>query len=505
MSAEEDSTFVDTCENLLFASSSSSANPSSIQLLAATIRKEDDSVVSIMRACETIAQTKMDTDTFKYTLDAALNYKHKELDLKRDVLEYLKSRHESKNQTRSLREMMKCVTPVRSNGLCKHNQRVASCRTCAPRRYPNSWCSRCKYTQVKKSSKFYPTCRACYCEAHPDEDIAKNFMQKEKAVHAMLKMALPDVTLVHNKTIQDGCSSKRPDFCIDMGSHVIVIECDEFQHASYTSENKRTMTIFQDIGSRPLVLLRFNVDGYIDDKGIKHDSCFMLDENSTSMVKNDALFEQRITILVERIRFHMENVPTKELTEEKLFYTSKAYQTKKRSWSDANEKDSDEDDYEDTNDADEDNEHQGKYEASSDDRGGNEDKDKHEGGERIDNIEVDESQNLVPFYAGSNFKLLQRTSDNKVFISPVFKAFHPRKWKNFRNSKHITDYKNFDIVREGAAKYIGVYVEPELVYEAIRYCSKEESNSYLLWLNQQNINDALSKGRLSGAESPENV
>ena len=37
------------------------------------------------------------------------------------------------------------------------------------------------------------------------------------------------------------------------------VEIDENQHTNYSCENKRTMEIFNDLGRRPLVMIRFTV------------------------------------------------------------------------------------------------------------------------------------------------------------------------------------------------------------------------------------------------------
>jgi hypothetical protein len=47
----------------------------------------------------------------------------------------------------------------------------------------------------------------------------------------------------------------------------LIIEVDENKHDNYdcSCENKRIMLISQDLGHRPVVLLRFNPDGYLKD------------------------------------------------------------------------------------------------------------------------------------------------------------------------------------------------------------------------------------------------
>lgn len=55
---------------------------------------------------------------------------------------------------------------------------------------------------------------------------------------------------IHDKIIKDGCSLKRPDLLLDMGSHIINIEIDENSHTNYDNscKNKRIMTLSQNVG-----------------------------------------------------------------------------------------------------------------------------------------------------------------------------------------------------------------------------------------------------------------
>ena len=66
--------------------------------------------------------------------------------------------------------------------------------------------------------------------------------------------------MVFDKKIDDGCSLRRPDVRIECMTHTIIIECDKNKYQGYSCENKRTMKIFQDLGS--IVFLRFNQDLY---------------------------------------------------------------------------------------------------------------------------------------------------------------------------------------------------------------------------------------------------
>ena len=154
----------------------------------------------------------------------------------------------------------------------------------------------------------------------PEADIPRKFMLKEHYMRDTLKEHFPEINMICNKPVDNACSARRPDVRIEKFTHSIVIECDENKHATsgYSCENKRLMEIFQDLGNRPLVVIRFNPDQYTK-KGIKIPSCF--GSTSTGQLKLDKKeWKRRIEILTKVIKMHLQNVPTRESTVGKLFY-----------------------------------------------------------------------------------------------------------------------------------------------------------------------------------------
>jgi hypothetical protein len=71
------------------------------------------------------------------------------------------------------------------------------------------------------------------------------------------------------KQIDGGCSKRRPDLLYDMYTHVIIVENDENSHKTYDEicENKRMMQLFEDLGNRPIVFIRFDCGNYIKNGG----------------------------------------------------------------------------------------------------------------------------------------------------------------------------------------------------------------------------------------------
>lgn len=117
-----------------------------------------------------------------------------------------------------------------------------------------------------------------------------------------------------------GCSQRRPDLFLDCGTHSLIIEIDEDQHSEYKCEDKRVMQIFTDLGSRPLVVLRFNPDKYTNAEGQRVPGLFSFGSDNLIVVDDLAQLNQRVYRLSHRITHHVENVPLKELTVERLYY-----------------------------------------------------------------------------------------------------------------------------------------------------------------------------------------
>ena len=56
----------------------------------------------------------------------------------------------------------------------------------------------------------------------------------------------------------------RPDFTFELPTHVIVLECDEFQHAhpGYACDERRMVDVFNSFGGVHVVFVRWNPDAY---------------------------------------------------------------------------------------------------------------------------------------------------------------------------------------------------------------------------------------------------
>jgi len=126
------------------------------------------------------------------------------------------------------------------------------------------------------------------------------------------------------KKYNDGCSKRRPDLLLDMGSHIIIVEIDENKHTNYdcSCENKRLMELSQDLQHRPIIFIRFNPDDYTNQEGILVKSCWKLNKlgvmQITKTKQNE--WEERIEALKQQIQYWIDNPTEKTIEIVELFY-----------------------------------------------------------------------------------------------------------------------------------------------------------------------------------------
>ena len=85
--------------------------------------------------------------------------------------------------------------------------------------------------------------------------------------------------------------------------HVVIIEVDENRHSGYSCENIRTMEIFQDIGCRPCVFIRFNPDSYTTSNGKKIKSPLAVKRDTGKLeLTNKKDFDCRLSVLKDTFK-----------------------------------------------------------------------------------------------------------------------------------------------------------------------------------------------------------
>jgi hypothetical protein len=190
----------------------------------------------------------------------------------------------------------------------------------------------CKYNSVsncntKGNKKYDLYCQRCYIGLFPNEKITRNFKTKELRVCEFIKENFTEYTIQFDRIIADGCSKRRPDIHIDMGNYTIIIEVDENQHDTYENicENKRIMLIFNDLGSRPMHLIRFNPDQYYNDKQEIVKSCWSFSRDGMAIINRNKRDEWKVRLntLKNTLTYCIANEPKKEIDIKYLYYDEK--------------------------------------------------------------------------------------------------------------------------------------------------------------------------------------
>lgn len=205
--------------------------------------------------------------------------------------------------------------------LCKHKKQKQYCKECGggSQLCKSKWCTR------TKQKKYEDYCLFCYVNLFPDKEITRNYKTKEKDVIDRIIDKYPNFTWICDKKVEGGCSKRRPDLLLDMGTHIIIVEIDEHGHTNYdcSCENKRLMEISQDLNFRPIVFIRFNPDEYIDKNGNKIKSCWKLNKATGLMnidPKKCVEWNDRINTLTEQINYWTVNASEKMIEIIELFY-----------------------------------------------------------------------------------------------------------------------------------------------------------------------------------------
>jgi hypothetical protein len=201
--------------------------------------------------------------------------------------------------------------------LCEHKKQRNHCIICTP----EIACKCCQAVSVIKS-KWKPYCFRCFCILNPDYEIPRRYKLREHYVCDELKIYYKDtLTMIFDKIIENGCSRRRPDVFIDFGSHCVMIEVDENAHTNYTCEQKRMLDIYEDIGFRKIVFIRFNPDGYSTDT-VKFESPFSYTKTGIVNV-NKVEMKRRIDKLLAKIDYYKVNEPDNEFIIDYMFYGNK--------------------------------------------------------------------------------------------------------------------------------------------------------------------------------------
>jgi hypothetical protein len=203
---------------------------------------------------------------------------------------------------------------------CTHDKYKQNCYLCGN---PNHFCKICKMTDIRRNKGKLTEgyCLPCFSYTFPDIKLPRRYLLKEIEFRNRLKELYPHIDFIFGRKIMGDCSSGRlPDVRIELKTHTIILECDEFAHKYYDEmcENKRICEIFEDLGNRPIVILRLNPDSYTDTEGNKIQGCF--ETTKTGLKVNRKDFNIRVNVLIPFIDKYLINIPDQEMRIEKFFY-----------------------------------------------------------------------------------------------------------------------------------------------------------------------------------------
>jgi hypothetical protein len=221
--------------------------------------------------------------------------------------------------------------------ICEHGRVKSNCKECGGSQIcehgrHKSYCKQCGGSQLcktplcetKGNCKYQGHCLRCFIHLFPDESNVRNYKTKEKEVVDHILQTFSQFIWVTDKKVQDGCSKRRPDMLLDMGSHILIVEVDENKHTEYdcSCENKRLMELSQDLQHRPIVFIRFNPDAYTNGEGILVKSCWKLNKNGIMQIAKSKQVEwmERIESLKQQIQYWIDNSTSKTIEIVELFY-----------------------------------------------------------------------------------------------------------------------------------------------------------------------------------------
>ena len=212
-----------------------------------------------------------------------------------------------------------CTICHNGSAFCSHSKWKTLCKLCdGSRLCKSTWC------EILGAKKYKNYCLTCFIHLFPDEPNVRNYKTKEKDVVDRITQTFTAFAWVADKKVHDGCSRRRPDLLLDMGSHIIIVEIDEKKHTNYdcSCEHKRLMELSQDLQHRPIVFIRFNPDDYTNQDGIFIKSCWKLNKLGIMQITKNKQkeWEERMETLKHQIQYWIDNPTEKTVEIIELFY-----------------------------------------------------------------------------------------------------------------------------------------------------------------------------------------
>lgn len=181
-------------------------------------------------------------------------------------------------------QKLHCALHKNNNEFMKNNPKCEA-KDCKVRPFysDNNYPKRCESHQKEGDSNIVEIkCNSCGLLNFINNSLGlcnDCFEYKEKKIHKVKEKEVIDF-ISHNgfefvstdKSVDFGCSNRRPDGIIDFKYFSVCLEVDENQHKSYACECEqgRMVQIHQDFGGTPVLFIRYNPDVYVDHFGKKN-------------------------------------------------------------------------------------------------------------------------------------------------------------------------------------------------------------------------------------------
>lgn len=184
----------------------------------------------------------------------------------------------------------------------------------------------CNTPLCDKHSQIDGKCIRCFYALNPNDKRCKRIKLKENEVVKYIKQEFNELNWIFDMFISgDGlCFNVRPDALLHLNNHSLIIEIDENQHKFYdvSCDEARTHKI-QEALDRPIIIIRFNPDEYIDNNKQKIKSCFKVDKKLglTIIPKNEEEnWNDRLKTLKKTILENLIKISENPIKIIKLYY-----------------------------------------------------------------------------------------------------------------------------------------------------------------------------------------
>lgn len=209
----------------------------------------------------------------------------------------------------------------KGSSICEHNKQKLSCGLCNP----SILCKTHLCGTITSNPLYKGYCMRCFIHLYPNETVSRRYKTKERCVVEYIIKYFPEYEWIQDKIIEDGCSKRRPDMYLDLGSHILIIEVDENQHYDYNCicDNKRTMEISKDTGHRNIIFIRFNPDGYLNSNNEYVCSPWKLSKSSGLLIIPNNMKKEwklRLDTLKEQIKYWILHKPDKLIEIIQMYY-----------------------------------------------------------------------------------------------------------------------------------------------------------------------------------------